>query len=158
LSTLSTEVSSLNIDQGRLLIAINNIQRAVSLTTSLLLEISWPPTPSRSTLTAPPTIEELRLRIVALFAQVLQKSTIKEKIYSFAALRFGKRTSWIYGHFFYQIYGDITYGPKKEKDKLVLHQQIKPCQCRELISFQSVVLLLVFWLSLKSNPKCKLPI
>jgi hypothetical protein len=66
---LSTEVSSVKADQSCLLVAINNIQRAVSPTTSPLPEILQPPAPSRSTLTAPPIIEELRIMIAALFSQ-----------------------------------------------------------------------------------------
>jgi hypothetical protein len=67
--SLSIEVSSIKADQSRLLVAINNIQRAVSPTTSPLPEILRLSTLSRSTLTAPPTIEELRIRIADLFAQ-----------------------------------------------------------------------------------------
>jgi hypothetical protein len=63
----STEVSSLKADQDRLHVAIN-IQGDVSPTMPLLPDISWPPASSRSTLTAPPTIEELRIRIATLFA------------------------------------------------------------------------------------------
>jgi hypothetical protein len=68
-ASLSTEVSSVKADQSRLLVAINNIQRAVSPTTPLLPEILRLSMLSRSTWTTPPTIEELHIRIVDLFAQ-----------------------------------------------------------------------------------------
>jgi hypothetical protein len=48
---LSTEVSSSKADQSHLLIAIKNIQWAISSTTSLLSKIMRHATPSRSTLT-----------------------------------------------------------------------------------------------------------
>jgi hypothetical protein len=66
-ASLSIEVLSVKADQSRLLVVIN-IQRIVSPTTSPLPEILQPPAPSRSTLTAPPTIEVLCTRIADLFA------------------------------------------------------------------------------------------